>query len=75
MVNHYRVYTFLSMVYVWYCASSYPLFFHWINPLPSRGDIQQGMSIKDALKEVLSNALCHDGIARGLHEAVKALDK
>ena len=33
------------------------------------------MTIKDALKEVLSNALCHDGVARGLREAVKALDK
>ena len=42
---------------------------------PPRGDIQQGMNIKDALKEVLSNALCHDGVARGLREAVKALDK
>ena len=33
------------------------------------------MNIKDALKDVLSNALCHDGLARGLREAVKALDK
>ena len=46
----------------------------------TRGDIQQGvtqqgMTIKEALKEVLSNALCHDGVARGLREAVKALDK
>lgn len=40
-----------------------------------RGDIQQGMNIKDALKEVLRNALIHDGLARGLREAVKALDK
>ena len=33
------------------------------------------MNIKDALKEVLRNALIHDGLARGLREAVKALDK
>ena len=33
------------------------------------------MTIKDALKEVLRNALIHDGLARGLREAVKALDK
>lgn len=39
------------------------------------GDAGQGMGIKDALKDVLSNALCHDGVARGLREAVKALDK
>ena len=40
-----------------------------------RGDVPQGMNIKDALKEVLRNALIHDGLARGLREAVKALDK
>lgn len=34
-----------------------------------------GMSIKDAMKEVLRNALIHDGLARGLRETVKALDK
>jgi len=33
------------------------------------------MKIKDALKEVLRNALINDGLARGLREAVKALDK
>ena len=42
---------------------------------PPRGDIPQGMSIKDALKDVLSNAIYHDGLARGLRESVKALDK
>ncbi len=40
------------------------------------GDVPTvGMSIKDALKEVLRNALIHDGLARGLRETVKALDK
>ena len=34
-----------------------------------------GMNIKDALKEVLRNALINDGLARGLRESVKALDK
>jgi small subunit ribosomal protein S12e len=28
-----------------------------------------------ALKDVLKRAVIHDGVARGLHEAVKALDK
>ena len=40
-----------------------------------RGDVPQGMNIKDALKEVLRNALINDGLSRGLREAVKALDK
>lgn len=45
-------------------------------PLTSyRGDASQGMNIKDALKEVLRNALINDGLARGLREGVKALDK
>ena len=34
-----------------------------------------GMTIKDAMKEVLKESLRHDGLARGLREAVKALDK
>ena len=38
-------------------------------------DSAVGMSIKDALKEVLKESLKHDGLARGLREAVKALDK
>ncbi|CAO3610680.1 unnamed protein product [Mucor hiemalis] len=33
------------------------------------------MSVEDALQEVLRRALIHNGLARGLKEAVKALDR
>ena len=41
-----------------------------------RDDGSQGaMNIKEAMKEVLKESLKHDGLARGIREAVKALDK
>ena len=36
---------------------------------------KSGMTIEDALRDVLKRALVHDGLARGLRECAKALDR
>ena len=36
---------------------------------------KSGMTVEDALRDVLQRALVHDGLARGLHECARALDR
>ena len=41
-----------------------------------RDDMQSDQKkLENAIKDVLETALVHDGLARGLKEAVKALDR
>eukprot|EP00616_Rhizochromulina_sp_CCMP1243_P017456 CAMPEP_0118973482 /NCGR_PEP_ID=MMETSP1173-20130426/10236_1 /TAXON_ID=1034831 /ORGANISM="Rhizochromulina marina cf, Strain CCMP1243" /LENGTH=150 /DNA_ID=CAMNT_0006923149 /DNA_START=51 /DNA_END=503 /DNA_ORIENTATION=+ len=44
-------------------------------PAPAEEVEVQEMGVLDALRDVLKNALVHDGLRRGLHECAKALDQ
>ena len=44
-------------------------------PAPAPAATGGPMDINDALQEILKLAMIHDGLARGLRESVKALDK
>ena len=44
-------------------------------PTPAPAAAAGPMDIFEALQEILKQAMVHDGLSRGLREAVKALDK
>lgn len=49
--------------------------FFFSDDVPSAVTAGGPMDINSALQEVLKNALIHDGVVHGLHEAAKSLDK